>query len=288
MPCPHPPELRRRAIELARERAKPIAEIAADTGISEGYLHNWMQQADIDESRREGLTTDGHAEFVRLRRNVSVLKSVGEWSKRLLGVAPARAVMVHAFEPSERTYARVVDDLSADFAKQLVAVHPAPDHSGRANLYKIHKLAGSNSLHGVAGTTDGLIAKPVELIALDDCYTGAGIESIDLLKIDAEEHDLLALTGARRLLANHAVRVVQFDCDHRSIGARHYLRVVFELLAPLGYRIGKVTPRAIEWYPAWSPELETFREANFVAALPSWSTGFSILQWWNSRSGSHA
>jgi hypothetical protein len=37
-------------------------------------------------------------------------------------------------------------------------------------------------------------------------------------------------------------------------------------------------------YPAWSPELETFREANFVAALPSWSTRFPALQWWNSCS----
>ena len=32
MPRPHPPEFRRRAVELARERAKPIAEIAFDLG----------------------------------------------------------------------------------------------------------------------------------------------------------------------------------------------------------------------------------------------------------------
>ena len=34
MPPPHPPEFRRRAVELARERAKPITQIAADIGIS--------------------------------------------------------------------------------------------------------------------------------------------------------------------------------------------------------------------------------------------------------------
>lgn len=37
MPPPHPPEFRRRAVELARERAKPIAQIAADIGISESW-----------------------------------------------------------------------------------------------------------------------------------------------------------------------------------------------------------------------------------------------------------
>jgi transposase len=68
MPAPHPPEFRRRAVELARERAKPISEIAADIGISESCLRNWMGQADIDEGKREGLTTEERAELTRLRR----------------------------------------------------------------------------------------------------------------------------------------------------------------------------------------------------------------------------
>lgn len=38
MPAPHPPEFRARAVELARERAKPIAQVASDLGISESCL----------------------------------------------------------------------------------------------------------------------------------------------------------------------------------------------------------------------------------------------------------
>lgn len=72
MPAPHPPEFRRRAIELARLREKPVAEIAKDLGISESCLRNWMSQADINEGVKEGLTTDGRAELVRLRREVRV------------------------------------------------------------------------------------------------------------------------------------------------------------------------------------------------------------------------
>jgi transposase len=34
MSAPHPPEFRARAVELARERAKPMAQIAKDLGIS--------------------------------------------------------------------------------------------------------------------------------------------------------------------------------------------------------------------------------------------------------------
>ena len=53
MPRPHPPEFRQRAVQLARQRDKPVAEIAADLGISDSCLRNWMRQADLDEGRRE-------------------------------------------------------------------------------------------------------------------------------------------------------------------------------------------------------------------------------------------
>jgi transposase len=42
------PEFRRRAVELARLREKPIAQIAKDLGIAESGLRRWMAQADID------------------------------------------------------------------------------------------------------------------------------------------------------------------------------------------------------------------------------------------------
>jgi transposase-like protein len=72
MPRPHPPEFRQRAIELAQLREKPIAQIAADLGISESCLRNWVHQADVDEGVKEGLSTDDRAELVRLRREVRV------------------------------------------------------------------------------------------------------------------------------------------------------------------------------------------------------------------------
>ena len=58
MPAPKVPEFRRRAVELARLREKPIAQIAKDLGIAESGLRRWMEQADIDEGKQEGLTSD--------------------------------------------------------------------------------------------------------------------------------------------------------------------------------------------------------------------------------------
>jgi transposase len=70
VPAPHPAEFRRRAVELARERTKPIAELAKDLRISESCLRNWLTQADIDESGSETrLTSADKKELAALRRD---------------------------------------------------------------------------------------------------------------------------------------------------------------------------------------------------------------------------
>ena len=82
MPRPHPPEFRQRAVELARLREKPVAQIAEDLGISDSCLRGWMAQADIDEGRREGVSSSEREELVELRRELRVTKMENEILKR--------------------------------------------------------------------------------------------------------------------------------------------------------------------------------------------------------------
>jgi len=82
VPAPHPPEFRRRAVELARLREQPIAEIAKGLGISESCLRNWVNQADTDAGVREGLTTDERRELAELRRDKRRLEMENEILKK--------------------------------------------------------------------------------------------------------------------------------------------------------------------------------------------------------------
>ncbi len=82
MPRPHPPEFRQRAVELARLRDKPVSQIAEDLGISDSCLRNWMAQADIDEGRKDGLSSREREELVELRREARTLKLENEILKR--------------------------------------------------------------------------------------------------------------------------------------------------------------------------------------------------------------
>jgi len=78
----YPPEFRQGAVELARQRERPLPQLASDLGISAQTLRNWLKQADINEGGREGLTTEERAELVRLRRANRLLEMENEILKR--------------------------------------------------------------------------------------------------------------------------------------------------------------------------------------------------------------
>jgi transposase len=83
VPPPHPAEFRRRAVELARERSKPIAELAKDLRISESCLRNWVAQADVDDNGSETqLSSKEKKELVELRRDKRRLELEVEILKR--------------------------------------------------------------------------------------------------------------------------------------------------------------------------------------------------------------
>ncbi len=82
MPRPHPPEFRQRAVEVARLGDKPVSEIAADLGISDSCLRNWIRQADIDGGRRAGSSSAEREELIALRRETRTLRLENEILKR--------------------------------------------------------------------------------------------------------------------------------------------------------------------------------------------------------------
>ena len=84
MPAPHPPEFRSRAVELARQRSKSVAELAKELRISESCLRNWMAQADVDDSGSDAakLTSKEKKELTELRREKRRLEMEVEILKR--------------------------------------------------------------------------------------------------------------------------------------------------------------------------------------------------------------
>ena len=74
---PYPAEFRTEAVRLVRAGGK-ISEIARDLGVSHWSLAKWVRQADIDQGRREGLTTEEREELTKLRRENRILRQEKE------------------------------------------------------------------------------------------------------------------------------------------------------------------------------------------------------------------
>ena len=72
------PEFKAHTVELVRTSGKSVGEVCRDLDLTETAVRRWLAQADIDEGRRDGLTTDERDELSRLRRENRVLREERE------------------------------------------------------------------------------------------------------------------------------------------------------------------------------------------------------------------
>lgn len=78
----YPPAFRTEAVELVHSSGQSIRALAADLGIAEQTLRNWVRQAAIDAGQRDGLTTAERDELQRLRRENRLLREEREILKK--------------------------------------------------------------------------------------------------------------------------------------------------------------------------------------------------------------
>ncbi len=79
---PYPAAFRAEAVQLVHANGRSLTQVAKDLGVHHETLRSWVKQADIDEGRRGGLTTEGRVELARLRRENRVLLEEREILKK--------------------------------------------------------------------------------------------------------------------------------------------------------------------------------------------------------------
>ena len=82
MPKPYPKEFRDDVVAVARKAQAPLNQIAKDFGISEGCLHNWLKNADIEDGRRDGLTGAERVQLRELKKRNRLLEQENEVLRR--------------------------------------------------------------------------------------------------------------------------------------------------------------------------------------------------------------
>ncbi len=191
--------------------------------------------------------------------------NLGAWSlyfaKRM---ARANGILL---EPAPKTVARLREVIASE---QLVGLEiiaaAAGDQAAHATFCAEPGFGETSSLvKGHSLEVAELVTVPV--VTLDQVLHERGIETLDMLKIDAEGYDLRVIFGARKYVARQAIKVIQFEYNAPWVAAGSTLTAAYGLLEQNGY-----TVRVLQKNGLWRFDPvkvgEFYRYANFVAWCP--------------------
>ncbi|WP_337974643.1 IS3 family transposase [Cellulomonas sp. NTE-D12] len=82
MPRPYPMEFRRDVVAVARRGEAPLKQVAADFGIAESCLRNWLRDADVEDGNRPGVTRSESTELREANRRIRLLEQENEVLRR--------------------------------------------------------------------------------------------------------------------------------------------------------------------------------------------------------------
>jgi FkbM family methyltransferase len=116
-----------------------------------------------------------------------------------------------------------------------------------------------------------------EVMKGDDFATANDIQEIDLLKIDVEGAENKVIAGFASTLRTGRVKMLQFEYGRANILSRFLLKDWYELLTPLGYKIGKLYPNYVE-FKDYELTDEDFIGPNYVALRQDQDQLFDLLR----------
>jgi FkbM family methyltransferase len=170
--------------------------------------------------------TLGHAEPVlsRLRDGdvvVDLGANVGVWSRAAL--ARANLSRLYAFEPAGRS-AELLDLNLHPYPHASCEPYAVGDSDGR--------VAFTTNLGSVLNhvTQPGRRTKTVQMVALDNWAQRAGLERLDLMKIDVEGYEPAALRGAWNTISTYRPTIaIEWAPEHP--------RTALAMLEGIGYQL---------------------------------------------------
>jgi FkbM family methyltransferase len=211
--------LRRCPIEKGKWR---LLQWASSFLVAEPEAGAFIRVADLDNPIELALARRGLVEpedvgfFLSLLEPGLTVFDVGA-NVGMYAVLAARRVgaagRVHAFEPTPHVAGRLRRNVTLNGLDNVVVTEAAvSDRAGVATFY-VQQASDRSSLGG-----DGTPV-PVQTITLDDYVPAQGLSKVDVMKMDVEGAETLALRGGRRLLAGEDAPVLMLEFNAEALAA---------------------------------------------------------------------
>jgi FkbM family methyltransferase len=197
----------------------------------------------------------------------------GTWTLQVVNTSTS--AQVHCFEIAPQLFKDLTETLHKHANAKLNAVGLS-DNEGTLQLKYVPGATSISTLHEpLVASSWGFDHETVSVpVTTGDRYVkDNGIGHIDILKIDTEGHELSVLKGFAETLAAKQVSLIQFEHGSVHIAARSLLRDFYQLLAPLGFTIGRLHPKCVDFKDYNHREDEQFRMGNYIAvhrSKPDW------------------
>jgi FkbM family methyltransferase len=126
--------------------------------------------------------------------------------------------MIHAFEPIPATYQLLLQNTARypQITSHRLAIGA---EEGQFDMFLYEGSLNNSLTPDSSRQSHGKVI--VDVTTLDMFCSREGIDSVDLLKIDTEGHDLNVIHGARRLFGEHRVSVVVAELGFCGTNRKH-------------------------------------------------------------------
>ena len=193
--------------------------------------------------------------------------NIGDYSLSLMRLN--EKLNIYAFEPHPITYRQLDKNtqlfdikifnigIGAKEGSLVLYDYESNDGSEHASLYKdvIEQLHKGQS-----------VEHKVNVITLDQFALQHDINKIYLLKIDTEGHELEVLKGAKKLLQEERISMIQLEFNEMNVVSRVFFKDIWDLLP--NYNLYRMLPDGLvpinNYFPVFC---EIFAYQNIVAKL---------------------
>ena len=196
--------------------------------------------------------------------------NVGNYSLLVKSYMPSADV--YAFEPARATYLKLLDHIInaerdvklfnigfSDSEKTVELFSYAIEGEGASLLASIDQRLPTQELEVKTSASE-----QIKVNTIDNFCAANKIDRIDFLKLDVEGHELSVLQGARCMLTEGAISILQFEFGPANIYSRSFFFDFWSLLSP-AFTIYRIVPAGIVPLRYYGEHQEIFLTTNYLA-----------------------